>query len=109
MYLDLTGKTIGKWFVIESLPKKAGKGQIWRCRCACGVIRHKPTYRLIGPGQCQKCSRCNLLEQGHKHFKQIQRIMALKALHAADRQQTIARLQECADRAGIVLKKEGYN
>ena len=51
--IDLTGKKIGKWTVIERIG-----GQYWLCRCGCGYEGQIKTSRLTGryTSQCHKCA-----------------------------------------------------
>lgn len=37
--IDLTGKTFGRWTVIERSPKNSGQHPRWICRCECGTVR----------------------------------------------------------------------
>ena len=54
---DLSGLSFGKWTVIERALDDGVRRQKWRCRCACGVIRDVPRYRLLR-GKSQGCFVC---------------------------------------------------
>ena len=46
-FIDITGKTFGKWFVIEKMNYKDNRGQIlWLCECSC----ENKTRRVVKGG-----------------------------------------------------------
>ena len=55
---DLTGQTIGRWFVIERVFGPDTHGKIWRSRCTgCGVIKVKSAgdFSRNGHDSCWDC------------------------------------------------------
>lgn len=57
-FIDLTGRTCGKWEVLRRAAKK-GSGAYWICRCACGrrqSVRGVTLTRPVDPStQCRAC------------------------------------------------------
>jgi hypothetical protein len=61
---DLTGKTFGKWQVLERIPQ-LGCSTKYKCRCACGNIR-LVTGSTLGNGQSKGCRNCgHSMEYGY--------------------------------------------
>lgn len=55
--IDLTGKTFGKWKVLEKGPTK-GRKLTWSCRCHCGKTSYVEgdNLRRNLSNQCQACA-----------------------------------------------------
>jgi hypothetical protein len=70
--IDLTGQTIGKWFVIEYI---GGEYCKWLCRCACGSIRPVNGQNLRR-GWTLSCKQCNYRELVGQTFGELTVIAA---------------------------------
>ena len=56
--VDLTGRTFGRWTVLQYVGRCAGRKPVWKCRCACGVIQDVRLATLKGAKQaCNRCAR----------------------------------------------------
>ena len=54
--IDLTGKTFGRWTVIEQAPRDGLRGTSkWVCKCACGKTKPAVRYNALTTGQSQSC------------------------------------------------------
>jgi hypothetical protein len=51
---DLTGRTFGRWAVLERAPRVPKQGEAWRCRCACGTERVITAATLLH-GRSRSC------------------------------------------------------
>lgn len=59
---DLTGRTFGKWTVVQRFSKPPGvpgygSGMYWVCRCACGEL-HTVLGRSLANGTSTQCKAC---------------------------------------------------
>lgn len=56
--LDLTGRTFGKWLVLEKTNQRSANGSImWLCRCECGLQKLVQSASL-NQGKSTGCVRC---------------------------------------------------
>jgi hypothetical protein len=63
---DLTGRTVGRWTVIERVPRQFGEHRtLWLCRCGCGAEHNLAAEKLTADATYQ-CRRCHLTEQVSK-------------------------------------------
>jgi hypothetical protein len=67
-FIDITGKTFGKWTVLQrDLTRKTkpnDQNVYWLCRCQCGTEK-SVNGMTMKSGRSTQCRRC--WEQGHKH------------------------------------------
>jgi hypothetical protein len=53
--IDLSGQQVGRWLVIERMPKQRFA---WWCRCACGRMRAVKLGKLWGRKRSLGCEAC---------------------------------------------------
>lgn len=53
-YIDLAGKTFGRWFVLEKTPTENGASR-WKCQCECGKIKDGVFYTSLVRGASSSC------------------------------------------------------
>lgn len=53
-YIDLAGKTFGRWFVLERSPMLNGSTR-WKCQCECGKIKEGVLYTSLVRGASNSC------------------------------------------------------
>lgn len=65
---DLTGKTFGKWRVIEYVKSVNGKAH-WKCQCECGIFKDVEgcTLKSGRSVSCRKCSAKNVGDMLREH------------------------------------------
>lgn len=54
-FVDLTGRTFGRWSVLAEAPKKRPGQSQWRCRCACGTEKPAVGYTSLTTGRSKSC------------------------------------------------------
>jgi len=53
-YIDLAGKTFGRWHVLERSPTINGQTR-WKCQCECGKIKEGVLYVSLVAGRSNSC------------------------------------------------------
>jgi len=68
--IDMTGRRIGNWEVIDFAPPRSKGEQYWRCKCACGNIGEVAgsALRLGRSTKCQDCANNKLADLTGVHF-----------------------------------------
>ena len=54
-YIDLSGKTFGRWYVIERTPNVRPGVTMWKCQCECGMIKDHVLYTSLVAGRSNSC------------------------------------------------------
>ena len=54
-YIDLAGKTFGRWYVIERTPNVRPGVTVWKCQCECGMIKDHVLYTSLVAGRSNSC------------------------------------------------------
>jgi len=54
-YIDLAGKTFGRWYVIERTPNVRPGMTMWKCQCECGKIKDHVMYAALVRGNSNSC------------------------------------------------------
>lgn len=69
--IDLTGKTFGKWTVLEKSKKRSANGNIkWLCECECGIKREVDSAALRN-GTSLSCGNHSNISKGNAKIAQI--------------------------------------
>jgi len=63
-FIDLAGRVIGRWTVIEKVGKSTNNGTTWLCKCKCGTERVVSSNSLL-MGNSNSCG-CLRNELAHK-------------------------------------------
>lgn len=61
--IDLTGKTFGKWVVLEFRGISKSRRATWLCRCDCGKTKVQPSNALLR-GTSKSCATCGRYRHG---------------------------------------------
>lgn len=72
-YIDLTGKTFGRWYVIERTPNDRPGVTLWKCQCECGMIKDRVLYTSLVGGGSNSCGCLRsdmLMKPDHKVHSQ---------------------------------------
>lgn len=69
--IDLSGKTFGRWTVIEKTNHKTTNGRLWKCQCICGNVKEVPA-RYIRDGVSTSCG-CYFRETAIKKLENANR------------------------------------
>ncbi len=54
-YIDLSGKTFGRWYVLERTPNVHPGASTWKCQCECGNIKDAVLYTSLIRGRSNSC------------------------------------------------------
>lgn len=54
-FVDLTGRTFGRWSVLGEHPKTRPGQSLWRCRCSCGRVKETVGYTALTTGRSRSC------------------------------------------------------
>jgi hypothetical protein len=63
--IDLTGQTIGKWYVIKRAGSEYGKA-MWECQCECGTKSRVKAYALLNKKSTACSTTCS--QKGRKRL-----------------------------------------
>lgn len=77
--IDLTGKKIGRWTVIEKTNLRKNTGIVWKCKCECGKFK-LVIGSTIASGASQSCGCL-----GKQHRKEATVTHGLSATHFYNR------------------------
>lgn len=72
-YIDLAGKTFGRWYVIERTPNVRPGVTMWKCQCECGMIKDHVLYTSLVAGRSNSCGCLRsdmLMKPDHKAHSQ---------------------------------------
>ena len=61
-FLDLSGRRIGRWYIVARAPNGPNKQTKWTCRCECGTIRSVAAGNLVS-GMTGSCG-CRKVRHG---------------------------------------------
>lgn len=70
-FIDLTGKTFGKWNVLQKTENRGSNGDIkWLCQCECGVQKEVSSSSLRN-GTSLSCGNHSNISKGNEKIKQL--------------------------------------
>lgn len=72
-YIDLAGKTFGRWYVLERTPNIHPGATMWKCQCECGMIKDHVLYTSLVAGRSNSCGCLRsdmLMKPDHKVHSQ---------------------------------------
>lgn len=99
--IDMTGKRIGRWTVIEESPSRSNDRAVqWVCRCDCGTI-HTVHGAILRKGESTSCG-CIKREEGLVHGQCVQgrRTLEYKSYRSAHDRCTYPKMTGFADYGG---------
>jgi hypothetical protein len=66
--IDLAGRKIGKWTVLEYAGIRKNRSTYWLCRCECGTVKEVRATHLRN-GKSTRCNKCNPRNEQNGKFR----------------------------------------